>query len=154
MRHHTHPNPSLPSYLLACLCLVGLLIFAGAVSGETLDRATAADTSPGERANDSEAGKEPSTTQDPKTQLLGVGFVPDINAAPGPASEAPCIEEPVDPLPLSSCYSCITIEPANPACPITIRCGEATSNGRRFCSITIGGGSVKCETTGAHCTTV
>ncbi|MEM7586565.1 MAG: hypothetical protein AAF560_24465 [Acidobacteriota bacterium] len=68
-------------------------------------------------------------------------------------SERPCIEEPPEPLPSNACYKC-QVSPAQNGCPATVSCIAATTNGRKYCSITIGGGQLQCQTSGGHCTTV
>ena len=65
-----------------------------------------------------------------------------------------CVEEPAEPLPSSSCYRCFASIPTNPNCPAIIKCVEATQSGKSFCSITWGGGEIKCETSGPACTSV
>ena len=62
-----------------------------------------------------------------------------------------CLEEQPEALPTSGCYSCETI--IRPGCPPSIKCIESSSSGKTFCSITIGGGVIKCETSGPSCTT-
>ena len=63
-----------------------------------------------------------------------------------------CVEEPSEPLPSDACYECVA--EIREGCPPTIECGVARESGKSFCTITIGGGEIKCETSGPSCTSV
>ncbi len=127
-----------------------VLAVASSTFGEQVSEKSASESRSVETVTDTEAlpGAPPSDLGEADRTLGG-----DFTSPGGTTVDRPCIDEPLDPLPSNGCYTCVSIDPGN-GCPVTIRCAEATTNGKKSCSITIGGGSVACTTSGAHCTTV
>ncbi len=133
------------------ILLTGLCVLAFGASAETLRHKIAPEASV-EQAPSSPSRAQPADNN-AKSRLADQDTRLDADAISYPTSEAPCVEDPAEPLPISGCYTCIAT-PAQNGCPASVRCAEATTNGKKLCSLTIGQGSIKCETSGAHCTTV
>lgn len=124
--------------VLTCSCL---LVLAGTATAETTSRETVQEEAPVAAAQDrsSESGK---------------GFTAGARNSRGQRAGGPpsgeCLPEPLDP-PANGCYTCKTVIDE---CGISeIRCASASAtSGKTFCTITYGGGTIKCEVSGSSCT--
>ncbi len=140
--------------ILSTLCV---LVLASFVAAETTSQPGASPEPAAEDRSLAGADQDRDTpdSPEPSTMIDGVAGL-DSRAGGGQQNAGPpsgeCLPVPPDPLPTNGCYACLT---TIPECgPPEIECKQATSHGRKFCSITVGGGSIMCQITGSSCTTI
>ncbi len=133
------------------IAILGLIVISGEARADSPGDATSPKVD--QRALPSSVDQSSTEEANAEPLPLRVGGIA-FGVAGGGTQDRPaeCPATQPDPLPSNGCYKCATV--IQPNCPPEIRCVAATTNGKKFCRITIGGGMIKCETTGSSCTSV